>query len=240
MADPAEIAAVIRDRAAAYGVDPDTLLRQAQVESGLNPNSANPASSAKGLFNFVDSTWKQYGNGANPLDPYANADAGARFMANNQKLLRSANLEPTPGNTYLAHFAGPGGALKVLRADPGMSAAAVMGPEAVKANPFLANMTVADLRSWADHKMGGGAPMQTAAVAPPAAGGAPLTPTPTEGTLTPELLAQLSSVPKMIAAQEQAAAAAPPSAPISIDTPQHIKLARAAILARAIAGKPIV
>ena len=71
------IVALIRERALANGVDPAALVRIAQIESGLNPSAANPSSSAKGLFQFVDRTAKQYGL-TNPLDPAASADAGAR------------------------------------------------------------------------------------------------------------------------------------------------------------------
>jgi hypothetical protein len=60
-----------------------------------------------------------------------------------------------PGTQYLAHFAGPQGAVKVLSADPNVPVSAILGEAAVKANPFLQGMTAADLQTWAARKMGG-------------------------------------------------------------------------------------
>lgn len=243
MAGTPDIAEIIRDRAIANGVDPDTLLQIGRVESGLNPDSANPASSARGLFQQTTGNWKQYGNGGDPHDPYASADAGARFLSNNQRLLQSAGLEATPGALYLSHFAGPGGALKVLRADPSAPVSSVLDPAAVKANPFLAKMTVADLQAWADRKMGGGgaaalavAPdraaggMQVAANAPSVASspglGAPGT-DPAASELSPELMAQLNAVKTMLAKQQQ------PLEPVQMQPlPDHAAQAKAARRAR--------
>lgn len=152
---PDEISALIRDRATAHGVDPDALVRIAQIESGLNPSVQAKTSSATGLFQFISPTWGRYGAGADPRDPNANADAGARFTRDNIKALTSAGIQVTPGSTYLAHFAGPQGAVNVLKADPSSSVESVLGANVVKANPFLRGMTIADMRGWADRKMGG-------------------------------------------------------------------------------------
>lgn len=146
---------IIRQSAAANDVDPAILLNIGRVESGLNPSAGATTSSAKGLFQFTNPTWKQYGQGGDVLDPAANADAGARFLRDNLKTLRDAGLPVTPGTAYLAHFAGPGGAVSVLKADPSAPAASVLDPSAIKANPFLRNMSVGDLKGWADTKMGG-------------------------------------------------------------------------------------
>ncbi|MBC9876326.1 hypothetical protein G8O24_03065 [Bradyrhizobium sp. INPA01-394B] len=86
-------------------------------------------------------------------DPRLSAEMVEAYAAENAKKLVRAGHEATPGNIYLAHFAGPSGALKVLGADPGASARSVLGDDAVTANPFLENMTIGDLKSWADRKM---------------------------------------------------------------------------------------
>jgi hypothetical protein len=153
----ADVSQIIQDAATANGVDPAVLARIAQVESGGDPNAAAGSSSAKGLFQFTNPTWSQYGNGANPLDPAANADAGARLTRDNATGLSTAGIEASPGNIYLAHFSGLGGAKKVLSADPTAPVASVLGDDAVAANPFLKNMTVADLKNWSDRKMSGAA-----------------------------------------------------------------------------------
>lgn len=151
----ADIASIIQDAATQNGVDPAILAQIAQVESGGDPNSAASGSSAKGLFQVTTPTWQANGGGDNPLDPVQNANVGARLTKSNIEGLSSAGLEPTPGNVYLAHFSGLGGAKSILSADPDTPAGSVLGQGAVKANPFLANMSAGDLRNWADRKMGG-------------------------------------------------------------------------------------
>jgi hypothetical protein len=154
-----DIGQIIRDRAAANGVDPAILARIAQVESGGNPNAAATGSSAKGLFQFTDPTFARYAPaGADPMDPTVNADAGARLLKDNAAGLSAAGIQPSAGSLYLAHFAGLGGARKLMTADPATPAGDILGEGAVKANPFLAKMSVADLKNWAAGKMGGAAP----------------------------------------------------------------------------------
>lgn len=158
------IADIIRDRAIANGVDPDTLYRFAQVESGLDPSASSDSSSAKGLFQFTDPTAKAYGLN-DPFDPVASADAGARLLRDNGAQLSAAGLDASPSSLYLAHFAGIGGAKKLLTSDASTPAGDVLGSAAVRANPFLARMTVGDLRGWAARKMGGAAPSASPAPA---------------------------------------------------------------------------
>jgi hypothetical protein len=142
------------------------------VESGGNPNATNPNSSASGLGQFINSTWISTIRAARPdiaegktdsellalkTDPQLSREMTEAYANQNQATLSKAGLPVTPGTTYLAHFAGPGGAVKVLQADPSASAGSVLGDAVVRANPFLAKMTVADLQAWADRKMGGSA-----------------------------------------------------------------------------------
>lgn len=139
------------------------------VESGGNPNATNPRSSASGLGQFIDSTWLATIRTARPdlagrsdsellalkTDPQLSREMTEAYANQNQALLTKAGVPVTPGSTYLAHFAGPGGAVKVLQASPDMPISQVLGQAAVDANPFLAKMTAADLQAWADRKMGG-------------------------------------------------------------------------------------
>lgn len=166
--DPSDIVQIIRSAATANGVDPDLLVKFGQAESGLDPNAAASGSSAQGLFQFTGPTWKEYGQG-DPTDPVANADAAARLMKDNAAKLSAAGLDTSPGSLYLAHFAGEGGAQKLLTADPSASVASILGDAAVKANPFLAKMAVSDVLNWASRKMGSSAPaapVQTASAQP--------------------------------------------------------------------------
>jgi hypothetical protein len=51
------VTGAIRQAARMTGADFQYLLATAQVESNLNPNAQAPASTAKGLFLFIDQTW---------------------------------------------------------------------------------------------------------------------------------------------------------------------------------------
>lgn len=152
------------------------------AESGGNPNAQNPNSSAGGLGQFIDSTWlamlKQERpdlvEGRSPQellalksDPALSRQMTEAYAAQNGQILSKAGFEANPGNTYLAHFAGPQGAVKVLSADPGAPVEAILGPQAVAANPFLKGMTAADLQGWAAKKMAG---TKTALISPEALG----------------------------------------------------------------------
>ena len=59
------VTGAIRQASAITGTSFNYLLATAQVESGLNPQAGAPTSSARGLFQFIDTTWfatmKQYG-----------------------------------------------------------------------------------------------------------------------------------------------------------------------------------
>ncbi|MCA6114240.1 hypothetical protein J6524_04760 [Bradyrhizobium sp. WSM 1738] len=153
------------------------------VESGGDANAKNPNSSALGAGQFIEGTWLAMlakhrpditGSRDELLALRTNKDLSREmtdaYAADNAGILRGAGLPVTPGTTYLAHFAGPKGAVGLLNADPNTPAGAIMGAAAVKANPFLARMTAGDVAAWADRKMGGGgAPMSMAGPRPAAA-----------------------------------------------------------------------
>jgi len=84
----------------------------------------------------------------------------------NERFLSGRGHSITPGRLYLAHFLGPGGAHKVLSASDGQSIRALMGEAVVRANPFLTDYSVADLKGWADRKMRGAGQGGTIASAP--------------------------------------------------------------------------
>lgn len=140
------------------------------AESGGNPNARNPRSSAAGLGQFIDSTFLSMIQKHRPdlaagksnseilalkFDPAISKEMTAAYAADNAGILSKAGLPVTPGSTYLAHFAGPQGAVGILNADPSAPVAGILTPAAVKANPFLNGMTASDLRAWADRKVGG-------------------------------------------------------------------------------------
>jgi hypothetical protein len=50
----------------------------AKCESNWNPKAQNPNSTAKGIFQFLSSTWQAWGKGE-VLDPFANIEAAVRL-----------------------------------------------------------------------------------------------------------------------------------------------------------------
>ncbi|WP_051346514.1 lytic transglycosylase domain-containing protein [Bradyrhizobium sp. th.b2] len=148
-----------------------------QVESGGKADAKNPNSSASGPGQFIDATWLDMLAKHRPdltgsrdellalkTDPALSREMTAAYAADNGGILKGAGLPVTAGTQYLAHFAGPKGAIGILSADPSTPAGAVLGAGVVKANPFVANMSAGDLAAWADRKMGGkgAAPMSMA------------------------------------------------------------------------------
>src|SRR5687768_4891578 len=140
------------------------------AESGGNPNARNPHSSAGGAGQFIDSTFLSMMRKHRPdlvagksnadilalkFDPAISREMTSAYAADNAGILSKRGLPVTPGSTYLAHFAGPQGAVGILSADPNAPVAGILTPKAMEANPFLNGMTAADLRAWADRKVGG-------------------------------------------------------------------------------------
>lgn len=137
-----------------------------QAESGGDPTAKNPNSSAKGLYQFTAPTWeglmsrypsaKLTSEGRN--DPVQQEVAIRLFTAENDKALFSAGVPVNNANRYAAHFLGSAGAIPVLRAPDGAALAGLVPTEVIKANPFLAGMTVRGFKDWAAGKVGGSKP----------------------------------------------------------------------------------
>ncbi len=167
------------------------------IESGNRCNARNPLSTAVGLGQFIESTWMTTVRLHRPdlLRGRSRQDVlnlrtecnlaramTAAFTRDNAAVIRGSGHTATPGNLYLAHFLGVGGAVKVLRSDQNRQIAEVFGAHHVRANPFERGKSIGWLVSWAAKKMGGGvpksapkigAPSQTATAQgdkPPAAG----------------------------------------------------------------------
>ena len=140
-----QVVSKLRQAVSASAVNFDFLLKQAEIESGLNPNAKATTSSAAGPFQFVNGTWlrmvEKYGDNVglseqaaalreNKLDQAAKADLlalrtdvgisgkmAAHFAIDNAKSLMSSGLKNIgPTELYLAHFLGAGGAKEFLTA----------------------------------------------------------------------------------------------------------------------------
>ena len=153
----------------------DVVDRIIGVESAGNPSARNPESSAGGLGQFIDSTWMDMIERHRPdllegrseaevlalkFDPQLSRDMTRIFTEENVAYLQSRGLPTEPGDIYLAHFLGKGGAAEALRAGSDVPIRSVLTANAISANrgiryngkPF-GQWTVRDLRAWAASKM---------------------------------------------------------------------------------------
>jgi hypothetical protein len=154
----ADILDLIRQRAAAAGVDPATALTIARIESNFDPTSnMNRATQYKGLFQLGRNEWATHGSG-DIYDPTANTDAFLKLYNNNASALaKSLGRAPTPQEAYLAHQQGVTGATALL-SNPDKNAVDVIAPfyknratalSAIKGNGGDPNGTAGDfVNAW--------------------------------------------------------------------------------------------
>lgn len=120
------IADVIHAAAQRVGENEATMNAFAYQESKFDPNAGASTSTAKGLFQFIGSTWRsmvdKYGarfgvaRNASVFDPMSNALMGAAYL---KYEIRPAitRVVSNPGATdlYFGHFLGPAGGARFLR-----------------------------------------------------------------------------------------------------------------------------
>jgi hypothetical protein len=151
------------------------------AESNGDPNQKNRRSSATGAAQFLDDTWLEavrrhrrdliQGRSDKDVldlrrDPELTREITMRLVEEYAAILNKRGLPITPGSLYLAHFAGPAGAVALLSAAEDADAASLMAAadatgrtrreKLVNANPFLKALTVAGIKGWADRKMAAG------------------------------------------------------------------------------------
>lgn len=135
------------------------------VESGGNATAKNPRSTATGAGQFIESTWMEFinerhpelKNNANVLDlrnnPELSREAVQWYGSKNASVLSRNGLPVNDATVYLAHFAGPDGAVKLLQ-NGNKDVSEVLGNAVVRANPFLKGKTAAEVVMWSARKMG--------------------------------------------------------------------------------------
>ena len=138
---------VVLSAAEYVDVDALSLLTTAHIESKFKPKAQNRRSSAGGLFQFTDRTWratlrkhgKAYGFGpwTSKHNPRANALMAAHLAKDNERALRKVlGRSPTHGEVYMAHLLGLGGATKILTAKGNKRAASVL-PRSARGNKLF-------------------------------------------------------------------------------------------------------
>ena len=137
---------IIAEAGRRVGVDPRIMQIMAAIESSFNPMAKAKTSSATGLFQFINSTWKEmtqkvgakYGISANSdrTDAMTNSLMGAEFLKGNANTIKKVKPNPSVTDLYIAHFLGPGGAQQFLKSSPDTIGAEVF-PKPAKANPSI-------------------------------------------------------------------------------------------------------
>ena len=142
---PENMKDLITKAANMVGMDAATMIAIARQESGFQPNAqpydkdGKPLSSAKGLFQFITSTWnamkRRYGSDFSelekgPMDPYANSLAAALLAKEHSEALLAKGIQPTPRNLYALHMMGDEKGKQLLNADPNDIAADLFPNEA--------------------------------------------------------------------------------------------------------------
>jgi hypothetical protein len=150
-----EIQDKIRAAATAAGINPDTALRIANAESVFSNTAKNTRSSARGLFQVIDQTWKDLGGDPklrNDLDE--NIRIGIKAISNNRDaFLKKYGVEPDTKQLYGMHFLGPSQAIRVFNSAEDAAIKNIVPKKVIKANPFLDKMSVADFISFTQKKM---------------------------------------------------------------------------------------
>lgn len=160
-----DVRSAISAAAQRHGVPEDLLHNIAGAESSFNPKAGNKTgSSAKGLFQAIDSTWK--GMGYKPgeqFDAEKNSDFGARYTKQNIETLRNKlRRDPSYGEVYAAHHFGSGVAQMIDRVNPNApiesGLATFNNKEQVRRimqqNPALRGKTVGDVMQNLHQKAG--------------------------------------------------------------------------------------
>jgi hypothetical protein len=120
----------------------------AQITKGTFADLAKSAAPGSALFGKTFEDMK--------LDEGLQREALSQLSDKNRAILAKANVSTTDAAMYLAHFLGPGGAVRALRAGDSAVLSSAVNSDQIEANPNLQKMgTVGDLKAWADKKMGG-------------------------------------------------------------------------------------
>ena len=126
----------------------DYLKKVAMVESGGQAGAKAKTSSASGLFQFTEGTWKQMTkemgkdySSEDRFDPKKSAEVAAYFTQKQKtQLEKGTGKTASDADLYMAHFLGAGGATKFLNAlsrNPDAPVSTVAGSDQMQANASI-------------------------------------------------------------------------------------------------------
>lgn len=116
MAKHAQELNTISKVAAQTGTDPVLMKTMAWIESRFNGSANRGEKGAKGLYQFVPGTAKDYGIRGSELNIEANTRAYVELLQDNAKQLKKFGIEINGANLYLAHQMGAEG-LRQIRSE---------------------------------------------------------------------------------------------------------------------------
>ena len=141
--------------------------RVGSAESNGSYRAQAEGSSAFGMYQITRPTWlrlaaddpKMFGGLSDDAkwnmrtNPATQERMFKRLVEQQRAALERIGVPETYGNMYLMHFAGEGGATKILRAAPDTPIGDILSARAIEANPFLKGKTAGDVISWAHARM---------------------------------------------------------------------------------------
>jgi len=152
----------IKESSEKYNVPFSYMMAMAAKESNFDPNAKATTSSATGLYQFIKRTWDDMWKDSKvkplPTDPFASADAGARFAKQIQDKLKTSD----PACLYLGHFLGPNGAndlLILFNKNPNILADTIVGENQLKANRTVfyhsdgSSKTIGEIYNWSKNSI---------------------------------------------------------------------------------------
>ncbi|WP_237237310.1 transglycosylase SLT domain-containing protein [Rothia nasimurium] len=110
---PAEYVEDVKKAAEEAGLPVEIIAKQIQQESNWDPNAVSPKG-AKGLTQFIPSTWEAIAPGEDPFDPHASIAAQGRYMKqlkDQVQHLANGDANQIVKLTLAAYNAGPGAVL---------------------------------------------------------------------------------------------------------------------------------
>lgn len=150
-------AKTIARQAKQAGIDPSVALTISHIETGgtFSHTAQNPSSSAHGLFQVIDKTWRGLG-GRSRADVNEQIRIGLKHIQLANREIQKAIGRPVVAHEqYLGHLLGPAGATHVLKADPNARLIDIVrkydkeNAEAIVNNNGMRNLTVGEaINKW--------------------------------------------------------------------------------------------